>query len=941
MAVVTRLELSGSNGIDGFKKYPIAVNIPVSLNYNLADVRNPDQRKASFSKTINLNGTNEINRLFENIFAVNVTTLYFNKNLKTPVKYIVNEIENFSGDLQLIKININPDNSIVYECSIIGAGGSLFVDIGEKYIVGNANTSDDLDFSYYDHDYTRDNQVNSWTNVGTGIGYVYPLIDRGTNGGSDVIWNVKDFLPCFSIYEYIKKIIEATGRTFTSSFLETAEFKSLICYPNIAKIDLTQAQLENQQFYVGLNSNVTQIGTGGAVTTLIHNNESAPFFDDGFQNNTTTGLVTINQSGYYNIVAKVIYRIKFTHTDTNVAFMGVGTIAGIYNDVTMQTPFTILNFNNATFLGLAPSTHPINGLIPTNTFVTTPINEVATGEIFLNTGDVIYNRARVLNIATAKFYNSSGVLIPSPTGSPTFTIEALSGLDGCSFYGLVSKKEVVEGNPLNANNALPQKIKQKEFFKSVVQAFNLYVDVDKNDANNLIIETFDDFYNADIVNYENRTDLAKEQTINPNLLEGKRYIYSYKSDVDYWNDKYQKNWNETYGTQQIDVENDFIKSDKKSELIFSATPNVGNYGMGIAHPRIYKLEGTNKSNIAANIRMLYCAVKTSPNAYTYKQQGETDLVLNDYLYAGMEDDPFNPTYSLAFDFPKEVYYNYVQAYFTDNNLYNRYHKNYLRNLIYRDAKFITKYLWLNEKDIYLFNFRNRLFIDGAYYIVNKIENYNPLELTSTKVELVKLLENKVFTPSQRLIKDDVTVSAGNEIQNYLLNSSFNVGTNIQNRGTNCLAVGNNIVIPASCSNVTVIGDNITIDENTSNFTLNNFETTSTILNNKAACKKVSADYNVLAYDDLILVVTSTTNKTITLQYLSTDYLQDNVSYDYGGFNVSYLLTKVITIKKIDSGSGNVIIDGYGALIDGASTFTLTTQYESVRLQFDGTNWNKI
>jgi len=65
MAVVTRLELKGRNGLDPFDKYPIAVNIPVSLNYNLADVRNPDQRKASFSKTINLNGTNEINKLFE------------------------------------------------------------------------------------------------------------------------------------------------------------------------------------------------------------------------------------------------------------------------------------------------------------------------------------------------------------------------------------------------------------------------------------------------------------------------------------------------------------------------------------------------------------------------------------------------------------------------------------------------------------------------------------------------------------------------------------------------------------------------------------------------------------------------------------------------------------------------------------------------------------
>lgn len=830
MAVVTRLELSGSNGIDGFKKYPIAVNIPVSLNYNLADVRNPDQRKASFSKTINLNGTNEINRLFENIFAVNVTTLYFNKNLKTPVKYIVNEIENFSGDLQLIKINIKPDNSIVYECSIIGAGGSLFVDIGEKYITGNANISDDLDFSDYDHDYTRDNQINSWSNITTGLSYVYPLIDRGTNGGGDVIWNVKDFLPCFSIYEYIKKIIEATGRTFTSTFLETSEFKSLICYPNINNPELTQSQLDEKQFYIGTTysggtSFATNLTTSSKFIFNLDNETSSPFFDAGSQ--YSNPIATIATNGNYNIVSTQVFGFYWTHTNPLVVEARWSNLA-IKSSIEYSTDGGV-TWNVYSQIPSKWKNKIINSSI-TDKYWT---QSISTGNMFLLAGTKLRMTAQRYQLPglpissynfTVGFYDSVGN--PITSGSSTFNIN-YEGFDptgtppviNTSFYCLSTIKEISEGEPLQVNSVLPQKIKQKDFFKSVVQAFNLYVDIDKNDANNLIIETFDDFYNSDIVNYENRTDLAKEQTINPNLLDGKRYIYSYKNDVDYFNTLYQDKWNETYGTQQIDVENDFIKSDKKNELIFSATPNVANYGMAIAHPRIYKKEGTTIKSFAPNIRMLYCEVKTS-FGYTYKQIGEPDLILYDYLYAGMEDDPFNPTYSLAFDFPKEVYYNYVQAQFTDNNLYNRYHKNYLRNLIDRDAKFITKYLWLNEKDIYLFNFRNRLFIDGAYYIVNKIENYNPLELTSTKVELVKLLENEVFTPSQRLIKDDVTVSAGNEIQNYLLNSSFNVGTNIQNRGTNCLAVGNNIVIPASCSNLIVFGSNITADENSTGLLLN-------------------------------------------------------------------------------------------------------------------------
>jgi len=929
MAVVTDLLIAAKNGSEKLQYYPIAKNIPININYNLADVRNPDQRKASFSKTINLLGTNKVNKLFENIFSVNVATQYFNKNLKTPCKYIVDGIENFAGDLQLIKINIKPDNSIDYECSIIGAGGSVFVDIGDKYIVGNADSTEDLDFSAYDHNYTRANQIASRTTyLGTGTGYVYPLIDRGTNGGSDIVWNVKDFLPCFSIYEYISKIIAATGRTFTSTFLNTAEFKKLYCYPNITKIELSQAQLENQQFYVGLTSNVTQVGF---IPTLVHNNETLPFFDNGLQNNTTTGLVTINQSGYYNIASKLIYRIKFTHPDTNVVSLKFTPTSTIYNSIARQTPLSDIVVNNQTIVQMP--------IIPVNTFVTTPINEVATGEMFFSAGDVIFVRAAVLT-GNLIFYNSAGTII-TPIGNPTFTIEALSGINGCSFYGLVTKKEVVEGNPLSANAALPTKIKQKDFFKSIVQAFNLYVDVDKDNENNLIIENFDEFYNADIVDYENKTDLAKDQSINPNLLEGKRYIFTYKTDADYYNDLYQKTWNETYGTEQIDVENDFIKSDKKNELIFSGTPNVANYGMGIAHPRIYQLDGTNKKTIAANIRILYCAVKTSPNAYTYKQQGQTDLVTNDYLYAGMEDDPFNPTVSLMFGPPKEVYYNYINAYFTTNNLYNRYHAKYLNNLINRDAKFVTKYLWLSPKDIYNFNFRNRLFIDGAYYIVNKIENYNPLELTSTNVELVKLLETEVFTPQQFRLSDSTSINAGTDTQNYRLNSSLNVGTNIQNRGTNCLAIGDNIIIPASCTNVTVIGSNISVPENTIGFSYINGTVTNTIYNEKALIQNKSANYNVKAYDDVVFMTTGATNKTVTLGYVQIGFLESTVVLNINTVDTTLEYGKQITIKKVDSGAGNVIIDGNGALIDGAATITLTTQYESVTLQWDGTNWNKI
>jgi len=837
--VRTELYIDGANGTDGFLSFPFGVNIPVSLNFNLADVRNPEQRKASFSKTINLQGTNEVNKLFENLFEVNVVTQYFNKNLKTPVKYLVDGLENFAGDLQLIKVNINPDNSIVYECSIIGAGGSLFVDIGEKYITGNTNSSEDLDFSAYDHDYTRANQIASRSNVGTGLGYAYPFIDRGTNGGSDTVWNVKDFLPTFSVYEYVKKIIEATGRTFTSTFLNSSFFKHLYCYSNVTKLELNQTQLDNMQWYVGLTADITVPSTR---TQAIFTDETTfPFFDNGSQ--YSLGDITIASPGYYSVTSKIVWKFKIEHLNPDVAFIylpsaykSIDIKKSSNGGVSFFNLSTISVFNFSSIPIVSPSPSFPSGLsfykINVNTFYTEDLS-ITSGEQYLSAGD----RIRITQIIGSlggvfpqTYYNSivctdaSNNIINSTSSDLTQTNQLVSGVNGSTFYGLVTRKETVEGGVASINTSLPTKIKQKEFLTSILKAFNLFVEVNPNDANNLLIEPFDEFYNTtDIVNYENRTDLGKEQTINPNLLEGKRYIYTYKADKDHYNELYLKTHNEVYGTEQIDVDNDFIKSDKKTELIFSATPLVANYDLGIAMPKIYQQTEQGgvvvKKTIAANIRLLYLETKTSPNAYTYKQQGEADITTNQYLHAGMEDDALNPTVSLMFGPAKEFYYNYINAYFTTNTLYNKYHKQYLVNLIDRDAKFVTKYLWLTPKDINEFSFRNRLFIDGSYYIVNKIENYTPLDQTSTKVELIKLLDTEAFVPESVLISDG-SLNAGSEVYTARLNSSLNVGTNIQNRGTNCLAIGENIVIPESCNNLIVFGSNITADENSTGLLLN-------------------------------------------------------------------------------------------------------------------------
>lgn len=48
--------------------------------------------------------------------------------------------------------------------------------------------------------------------------------------------------------------------------------------------------------------------------------------------------------------------------------------------------------------------------------------------------------------------------------------------------------------------------------------------------------------------------------------------------------------------------------------------------------------------------------------------------------------------------------------------------------------------------------------------------------------------------------------------------------------------------------------------------------------------------------------------------------------------------KIITCKAINAGGGTRTVSGNGSNIDGAGTWTTTTQYATVRVASDGTQW---
>jgi hypothetical protein len=747
-----------------FIDVPLVSDIPISINYVQADVREPDKRNSSFSKSVEIYGSNEINLLFENLFDVNIVTNTFNPNKKCICKYLVDELEQFNGALQLTKVINKPDTNIIYVCQINGNEGNIFIDIGDKLLT-------DLDFSTYDHTYNRTNILASWSSYTAGTGYYYPFVDNGSNGGSQLNFKVEQFIPCFHAKEYIDKIITDAGYTYSSTFLNGTEFKRNIIYPNLSAASLSDTALSNRQFYVGLNSNssiTTQpfsvIAAGNFynlyATSISFNRETSPFFDNASPTMYTSGVGTINENGQYNLTANLKTRLRVTKT---------GQISGV--DYLMVYGYSVMVSieksadNGTTWFGLAAQIiqHQVqqNPDSSYNIITIDPITEyyerdfesvISTGNIQLSQGDKVRVKYIVFYDAFYRTINISGADFTPDSVQQTM----LSGSTGSSFSCLVASSNLNAGNTIEVNQCLPKQIKQKDFFKWIMQMYNLFIDVDKEDATKLTIEPYTTYFRltegaSSIVNWANKIDLDNPFEVNPLfLLEGREYEYTYKSDKDYYNQRYEKEYAEIFGRHKVYIDNDFMSQTKKNEIGFSPTPSVENNVIGAIYPKIYENTGTEIKPITSNIRILYANPSlTTSNPYNFADSSVgTTIQTTAFGYAGHTDNPLNPTIDLNFYFPKTVYYTYTDLAFTTGNLYNKYHKSYLENITGRDSKTVVANLWLNSLDIANFTFRKKYFIDNAYYIVNKIVDYNPLMERSTKVELIKIVDTTVFAPQK-------------------------------------------------------------------------------------------------------------------------------------------------------------------------------------------------
>jgi hypothetical protein len=103
---------------------------------------------------------------------------------------------------------------------------------------------------------------------------------------------------------------------------------------------------------------------------------------------------------------------------------------------------------------------------------------------------------------------------------------------------------------------------------------------------------------------------------------------------------------------------------------------------------------------------------------------------------------------LAFGRTDKIYWNSNDVY-PNQNLYERFHKQTMQNIIDVNSKLLECSVYLTPKDISDFDFRDIIFLLGSYWRVNKIKDYNPVQTDRlTKVVLYKIIDLDIISRYQ-------------------------------------------------------------------------------------------------------------------------------------------------------------------------------------------------
>ncbi len=974
------------------KQIDLLKDVSLNITKQLIDIQSPEKRKTDRTLTIEIPGSKTNDKLFSYIFEVNIDlytsdsgqeTPNFNPNKKADAIIFIDNFQQLKGYCQLTDITVEHRDKITYKIVCYGEIGDLFakidnqVDEEDKALKGELT---DLDFSEFDHVYHRGNIANSWdteiiengsgTAVSLGKGYVYPMIDYGyqknyVSGTKTDQWGVEQFRPAIYTKQYIDKIFEKAGYTYTSNFLNSDFFKRLIVPFNSEQFLLTKEEVDSRLFNVGLSAELStdflpDSGSFAGVSPILFDidNVSPNYFDNSFQYDVSTGIFTCNKTGKYQFKSSVDCHVKNTsfnaydyhYNDFQIVISIVHRVSGVDNHLCSNTGKVLFY----------PPTHPVT--VGVNYTSSQVVVELLSPEVTIKAGEQIFVAPiRFDNLIRAVGYGEvyraitdTGykLIINSSSGSNTF------------FSNAVPNAVVNEGDDIPLNVCIPTGIKQRDFLGSIIKAFNLYVEPNPDKDNDLIIEPRADYYTGQSTDWTHKLDISKEFTISPMAaLDAGEYHFTYKEDGDYLNKNYKDQYDRTYGDYKLKINNDFVKSSKKIELIFAPTPSFRAKDDPTERILPYMAFVDSKNTVStktSKIRLLYYGGMKDCEPWSFLASGFSGYQFDQYPYSGHLNDPFNSTFDLNFAPPFQIYYQSTadkKIDYTNQNLYTRYWYAQMKEITDKNSKLVEGWFYLTPADIQGLSFRKYYFIKDAYYRLLKIENYDPVFNKVTKCKFLKVQEfdaplqvrtginggRGIFgtagTVYQIPTVGGTASPAGSPSSGPRVVTGWNNTVDSTTLSVLLTGVGNNVLAGGERIHVIGGGGNL-IEAGLQDVTLINSsgitvtEPGVLYLNNQRFYSGAMGDAVSITTDNSPYTLTTATRT------LFCDATEGEITVNLPTAEGNN--GKIFEIIKTDDSVNTVYIDGYSSeTINGSAGQTLVSAYDKITIVCNSTTWFKL
>ncbi|MCK4500826.1 hypothetical protein KAU11_10025, partial [Candidatus Babeliales bacterium] len=891
------------------------------------------------SKTIKLTGSKNNNKLLNNYFDVNVIAGTFDINVLQKCIVIEDGIVILDDVyLQLIKVtkvqsNGQHDQLVSYEVLIKDSTADFFT------IVGNDELSD-LSFQteVTNHLYTSANIVNSFTNTWEDV-YKYVMPTHV----SDNTYLLNEWMPGIYAKQYWDKIFSNAGFTYTWDSLtgSTNQFDKLIIPFNGKQKDILASTLDDIEVLAETSASTTY--NMGTATPLNIFSPVEPVVIDvetkDIQGYYDPTISTYTSAYELNGTSKLIYEIDIDYdiilnnntTDPVQLTSGIGgyriSFTPVVNGVVGSVFAPVTNFS----LILGSTVFPVGDTVihSVNTSFTVELNTSISDTITLgmNLRQNLPNLFDGQNLPFKVRINSMNIRVIPNVNFLTYTL------------------------PVFLDFFIPKKVKQSDFIKAFITRYNLYIEVDPNDTNNLIIKNRDNYY--DEGKEENWTkklnkQLGQELQFLPELASKKLILTDKQDTKDIALEGYLANTNEIYGQIEFTYDNEYIKGTETKQTIFSPTIGTDDTTFKAITPTITAI------NPDMNIRLLYDGGMFDCEEWFILDFGTTGTSgMTQYPLFSHFDHPTTPTFDI--NFGQCDFYALTNLQVTNNNMFNLHWRRTINQI--NSSQMMTAFFDFNASDINRMKLSDRIRIDNSYWNINKLE-YNASKVGPTKVELLSIDDDLEFVPFK--FKDVIGLSNDKPITNAINNTKYEYlnlilgnlddvyGSNniVSRQSTGGIIIGDNNTAGASKSfifgsgNTTsdgiekamIFGDNITADTENALYSNNIIVTESFTIQSGATVNVSGVTFTGLDYLPLsggvmtgnIVSTDSTATGTTAFAWGTTNQAGGTNSFVAGG----YLNQATYTNAAILGGVQNTN-SGYNGAIAGGRTNNLSGYYSMI------------